>query len=206
MDANEWNDRYAASDSVWGIEPNQFVRAQISASGIPPGRALDLGTGEGRNALWLATLDWDVLGIDFSEAAIDKARETAAEADLSARFEVGDVLTYPLDESGFDLVLIAYIQFAPEERTRLLARATAALAPGGTLLIIAHDVTNLEAGYGGPQSSTVLWSVEDTADYLRDQELQVAVAEVVERHVDTEEGPRTALDTLVRARRRASAS
>ncbi len=201
MDASEWNDRYASSDSVWGIEPNQFVRAQLIAGKIPSGRALDLGCGEGRNALWLASQGWDVLGIDFSEAAIDKARDQAVEAGLRARFEVGDVLSYPLDDRGFDLVLIAYIQFAPEARMQLLDRAQAALAAGGTLLIVAHDITNLEDGYGGPQSSSVLWSVDDTEAHLHD--LEVEVAEVVERHVDTEQGPRTALDTLVRARRRA---
>ncbi len=199
MDASEWDERYAASESVWGFEPNQFVRAQMVLAGLPPGRALDLGCGEGRNALWFAGNGWDVLGVDFSEAAVDKARATARSNDLAARFEVGDVLTYPLASGEFDLVLIAYMQFAREPRLQLLDRAMQALTPGGTLLVVAHDLTNLEQGYGGPQTSSVLWSADETAEYL--QGYSVEVAEVVERHVDTDDGPRVALDTLVRARK-----
>ncbi|WP_454131458.1 class I SAM-dependent methyltransferase, partial [Kitasatospora aureofaciens] len=77
MDSQGWDDRYAASELVWGTAPNQWVVRELTGS--TPGRALDLATGEGRNAIWLATQGWEVTGLDFSAVALERAERLTAE-------------------------------------------------------------------------------------------------------------------------------
>ncbi|MEI2785642.1 MAG: methyltransferase domain-containing protein [Candidatus Nanopelagicales bacterium] len=76
MDAHAWDDRYAAEDRVWGGEPNRFVVQYLGD--LPPGSAIDLGAGEGRNSVWLAQQGWDVTAVDFSATGLRKARQMAA--------------------------------------------------------------------------------------------------------------------------------
>ncbi len=92
MDQHGWNDRYAAADLVWSAEPNQFFADAVRD--LTPGRALDLGTGEGRNAMWLAERGWDVTAVDFSDVAIDKARQIAARRDVRVTWVVADLRDY----------------------------------------------------------------------------------------------------------------
>lgn len=199
MDAEQWDYRYVQSELVWGIKPNQFVAAQIEVAGLAAGRALDLACGEGRNSIWLASLGWDVKGIDFSGVAIEKAAKLAAKDGIEVDFEVGDVLACDLDSAQYDLVLLAYVQLAPDQRKVLVARSIEALAPGGVILVVAHDLTNLEDGYGGPQAPEMLWALDESIEQL--QGLDIEVGEIARREVATEDGPRVALDTLIRARK-----
>src|SRR6476659_6259622 len=75
MDAGDWDARYADTELVWSVTPNQFVAAELAD--LPPGRALDLAAGEGRNAIWLASLGWQVTAVDFSAGATRRIRELA---------------------------------------------------------------------------------------------------------------------------------
>ena len=101
---------------------------------------------------------------------------------------------------GLVLVVLAYLQLVDDQLTPILWRAAAAVAPGGTLFLISHDLTNIERGYGGPQHPAVLTTPDQVVAAIGD-ELTVERAEVADRHVQTDDGPRTALDTLVIARR-----
>jgi SAM-dependent methyltransferase len=201
MDAAAWDVRYADAELVWGSEPNRFVAAELD--GLPPGRALDVACGEGRNAIWLAGRGWQTTGVDFSAAAVDRARRLAAEAGVAARteFVVGDVVTGPLPSGGFDVVVVAYLQLPAGERRAALRHAAQALAAGGTLLVVAHDATNLTDGTGGPQDAAVLYTAEDVVADLDGIPLVVDRAERVRRPVQTPDGERQAIDALVRARR-----
>ena len=89
MDAEAWDERYADSELVWSVEPNQFVAAECAD--LPPGRALDLAAGEGRNSIWLARRGWDVTAVDFSQAGLDKGRRLAGE--LEIEWVCADVVT-----------------------------------------------------------------------------------------------------------------
>lgn len=199
MEAEDWDERYRATDPVWGTEPNRFVRAQCED--MVPGRALDLGCGEGRNALWLARLGWAATGIDYSPVAIERARLlTAAEAgDLRGRltWSVDDITTVALDPAAYDLVLISYIHLSPEQRRMIFRRATQAVGTGGSLLIVGHDRRNLTEGVSGPQDIDLLYDAEEARELLTSEGLTVSRAGVVER--PTPDG--VALDTLVRAER-----
>lgn len=202
MDARGWDERYAAAPLVWSAGPNAFVEAELAA--LPAGRALDLACGEGRNALWLAGRGWQVTAVDFSAVAVDKGHRLAERQRLDGRVDwvVGDVLTVPLPAS--DLALLAYLQLAAQERRTAVRRAWDALTPGGTLLVVAHDSSNLTEGTGGPQDPAVLYTADDVLDDLAGRELDLVRAERVARPVppDDEHGgdpERTAWDALLRA-------
>ena len=199
MDSDAWNRRYANRELLWTGEPNRFLVAE--AATLRPGRALDLACGEGRNAVWLAGRGWQVRGIDFSEVALEKARELAAARGVQAEWHVADLTEHAPERRAFDLVLIFYLQVPAPERRAIVRAASDAVAPGGVLLLVAHDSSNLEHGHGGPQSPGVLYSAQDIVADLDGSNLEIERAERVERPVNTPEGERTALDALVRARR-----
>ena len=207
MDARAWDDRYAAVDQVWSRGPNQFVAARLA--GLPPGDALDLACGEGRNASWLAGLGWRVTGLDFSRVAIERARRLADETGVEVDWRVGNVLTAPLPE--VDLVLLAYLQLPADQRRAVVRRAWGCLRPGGTFFLVAHDTTNLTEGTGGPQDAAVLLTAADVLADLGDVDGEVLHAGRVARVVDTgdehrssagDAGRRVAWDALVHVVRR----
>ena len=192
--ATHWDQRYAASERVWSTGPNQFVEQHLAD--LPPGRAVDLAAGEGRNAVWLAGIGWQVTAIDFSGVAIERGRSQDDSDDRPLHpvtWLVGDVLTEPLPER-VDLALVSYLQLPHDEMSRLVARAYDALRPGGTLFLICHDASNLTEGVGGPQDASVLPSAELVLDWLGPG-AQILEAGRVERTVEAG----TAYDVLVRA-------
>lgn len=187
---------------MWGSEPNRRLAAEVEA--LPPGRALDLGGGEGRNAAWLASRGWDVTIVDFSRAGLDRAEEMARRQGVVLTAVQADVGDYRPPAGEFDLVIVLYLQVPDAVLHSAVSGASRALAPGGTFLLIGHDVDNLERGHGGPPDPAILQSPEQVTGFL-DDDLHVVAAERIDRVVDTPDGPRTAIDTLVRAIRLAAA-
>lgn len=199
MDSAAWDRRYADRELVWTGEPNRFLVAEAAA--LPPGRALDVACGEGRNAVWLAERGWQVAGVDFSEVGLEKARELAKSRDVQARWVAADLLDYTPEPRAFDLVLVFYLQVSAARRRAIVRTVAEAVAPGGLFLLVAHDSSNLEHGHGGPQNPAVLYSAGDVAGDLDGSGLKIERAQTVRRPVDTSDGERVALDALVRARR-----
>lgn len=204
MDAEGWDERYRSSELIWGIAPNRWVEQELA--GLTAGRALDLACGEGRNALWLASLGWQVTAVDFSPVALEKGRaleERALEDSAGATrvsWRCADATTYRHDGT-VDVALLCYLQLPSVQRRAAVRNAAAALAPGGTLLVIGHDSTNLADGTGGPQDPTVLFTAADIASDLDGTDLETDRADAVLRPV--EGAPRPAIDALFRAHRRA---
>ena len=201
MDSKAWDERYAATDLVWSVEPNQFVAHECAD--LPPGRALDLAAGEGRNAIWLARRGWRVTAVDFSTVAVDKGRRLAV--DLAVDWVVADATSWQ-PVGTYDLSLVAYLQLASAERRAAVRTAFDALVPGGTFLLVAHDSSNLAEGTGGPQDPAVLMTAGDVLEDLGGRPYDVEHADRVERLVtgDDEHGGETtkvAYDCLVRLRR-----
>jgi SAM-dependent methyltransferase len=190
MKRESWDAKYAGSGFLWSQEPNRFLVAELD--GLAPGRALDLACGEGRNAVWLAQQGWQVTGVDFSEVGLAKAAQLAASRGVEVDWVAADLLDYR-PPAGLDLVISFYFQVPDDERRLVFSRAAAALAPGGTVLVVAHDLLNLSEGIGGPQDEEVLYSPEDVIGDLAG--LAVERAERVRRPV----GDADAIDTLVRA-------
>jgi SAM-dependent methyltransferase len=191
VDAGDWDDRYRATDRLWSAEPNVFVADRLGSQ--RPGTGLDLASGEGRNAIWLAEQGWDMTAVDFSAAGIERGR--AASDEVS--WVVADIRTWEPDDV-YHLVVIAYLQLSVEEFEPLIRRVVTWLTPGGELFMVGHDRSNIEHGVGGPQVPAVLWDVEEIVPWLNG--LDILEAEIVERDVVGDDGPRVALDTLIRAR------
>ena len=200
--AEHWDQRYhnAKDDGagLWAAQPHQ--RFQHIVSDLTPGRALDLATGDGRNAIWLAHHGWQVTAVDFSAAGLDIAREHAHAQQVSVNWQLADVTQWSPNQI-FDLVTITYLHLAEDMNATVIQRASQWVAPGGTLLVIGHDKDNIAQGTGGPQDSAVLYSPETLRSATS---LQIVAAQQITRNTATDpEGPQDsgsiAIDTLLHA-------
>jgi SAM-dependent methyltransferase len=199
---------------VWGAPPNATVvehvyglERRIILQPDTPGepapelpRALDLACGEGRNALWLATHGWQVRAVDFAQVGIDKGRTVASRLSRSVRgridWQCADATD--LDAAGitgpFELILVVFLHLPADQRRAMLTRAAEMLSPGGTLLVLGHDTTNITDGFGGPQDPAILFTPDDVVtDLGSSPDIRIQVAERVLR--ETEGG--NAIDALV---------
>ena len=164
MDQHQWDEAYASTELVWTAEPNRFVVEELAD--LVPGRALDLGTGEGRNAIWLAERGWRVTAVDFSAVGLAKAAKLAEKRGVTGvQWVEADLRVYRPGAAAYDLVLMAYIHLPPDEFGALLRTAASALVPGGTLLVVGHDVDNIAHGHGGPQDPRILHRAQDVVDF-----------------------------------------
>jgi SAM-dependent methyltransferase len=203
-DAASWDERYRGAEFVWSTHPNRFLPPAVE--GLTPGRALDVACGEGRNAVWLATQGWNATGVDFSAAGLEKAARLAETNSVTVEWIRADVTSWQSAQC-FDLVVVFYLQVPEAQRRAALGSAARALAPRGTLLVVAHDLTNLTDGIGGPQDPAVLYTPDDVRGDLDGSEVRDLVverAERIERPVVTDTGTVTAIDCLVRVHRAAS--
>jgi SAM-dependent methyltransferase len=189
-----WDERYAASERVWSAGPNRQVSAIIGD--WPPGRALDLGAGEGRHAIWLAERGWQVTAVDFSAVGLERGLAEAGQRGLAVDWQVADVTAWqPAPGSSFDLVLVAYLHIPGD----VLGRVAGWLAPGGALVIVGHALRNLTEGVGGPQDPALL----HTPEQLRAAATGLEVERCEEVVRPTEAGD--AIDAVLVARRPAAA-
>jgi SAM-dependent methyltransferase len=192
MDSLAWDEAYRKAPTLWGAAPNRFVAEQFGSR--TPGRALDLACGNGRNTLWLARSGWRVTAVDFSAVALAAGSEQARAEELEIEWLRRDATEYQPERGRYDAVVVAYLHLPAEPLARALRDAAAAVAPGGRLVVVGHDVTNLADGVGGPQDPAVLYTPETVATALGT--LQVRRAERVTRPVDGADG-KVAIDTLV---------
>ncbi len=199
MDSRQWDERYSGDELVWTSTPNQFLVGE--AAGLPAGRAVDLACGEGRNSIWLAEQGWVVTGVDFSPVGLAKAKRFADLWNVEVTWVESAVEEWTPPPAGFDLVVMCYLQLPQPNRSAALAVAASAVAPGGTLLVIAHDIDNLNRGYGGPQNPDVLYRVSEVTGVAVEAGLTLERAEQAVRVVDTGDGSKDAIDTVVRAKR-----
>lgn len=195
VNSDEWDRRYAVREFVWDTGPNRFVAEELS--GLAPGLALDLGAGEGRNAVWLAGRGWQVTAVDFSGVALDKGRRLARDRGVAVDWVQADLGDYRPAPGAYQLVVVAYLHLPPDGLAAVLRRAAGALAPHGTAFVVGHDLDNLTDGTGGPQDPSVLYTPQAIAEGLPG--LIVKRAGRVHRPVETEDGTRQAIDTLVLA-------
>ena len=190
MRAGDWDERYAERQQ-WSSEPNALIAELLT--GLPPGEAVDLAAGEGRHALWLAGLGWRVTAVDFS--AVGLARGAAQPGAERVSWVTADVTTWTAPPASQDLVVVAYLHLSQDDTVAVLTRAVGWLRTGGRLLVLGHDLANIDSGVGGPQEPAILHSVERLAPVA--ELLRVDRLEQVRR--ETPAG--TALDTLLWGRR-----
>jgi SAM-dependent methyltransferase len=165
-----WDDRYGEQPALWGADANRFL-VELAAD-LPPGTALDLGSGQGRNAFWLAERGHTVTGLDLSPVAVEQAASVAAGHGLDATFEAVDLTSWDPVGRTWDLVVLSYLQLPDAARRQVHQAAVRALAPGGRLILIAHHRDNLEHGVGGPPYPDVLFNEEQLTDDFADLQIE----------------------------------
>jgi SAM-dependent methyltransferase len=198
--AEEWDARYSERQVMWSGRPNGRLVREVA--GLTAGSALDVGCGEGADAIWLATQGWTVTGIDVSAVAINRAREAAARARVQVEWMCGDVLETALPTRSLDLVSMQYPALLKAPGQKGLHGLLAALRPGGLLLAVYHDL-------GGDQREHMRSRGIDPDDYLDADILVQALGNgfILERHVleprvDPPPDTPHVADVVVRARRR----
>lgn len=191
-----WDERFADADgSLYGSRPNAIVKAVVKH--LDPGDALDLGCGDGRNAVWLAESGWSVTAVDISPVALSQARRRAASAELELETVEADLRHWrPVPDSA-DLVVLSFVHLPQPERGELHRKAAQALRPGGRLILVAHAVENLSGGVGGPQDAALLPSVDEVVHELRG--LIIDRCQLIARPIGQVE--QYALDLVAMARR-----
>jgi SAM-dependent methyltransferase len=171
-----WDDRYRQKARIWSGRPN--VQLVAGVRDLPPGTALDVGCGEGADAIWLASRGWSVVGVDVSEVALSRARDHTAEleAPVARRLEWRqvDLLASPELPDQLDLVSIQFMHLPDPERSRIFSALADLVRVGGTLLIAAHDPSDLHTGIGRPPNVDLFYTPQQIAALLDDRwEIQV---------------------------------
>ena len=168
---DHWNERYVGDDYLFGKEPNAFLASQRER--FKPGmQVLSVADGEGRNGVWLAQQGTEVLAVEASPRALEKARQLAAERGVTLTHECADLLQWDWGTARFDAIVAIFIQFAaPEQRARLFAGMQPALKPGGLLLLEGYRVEQLAYGTGGPKDIENLYTAELLRNAFADLEI-----------------------------------
>ena len=206
FDAAFWNDRYASAPAIWSGKPNAQLVAE--ASGLAPSTALDVGCGEGADAVWLAERGWHVTALDISQVALDKAaehaRQSSPEAAERITWQQADLTEGLALQPGFGLVSVQFLHVPPGERDPLYLQLAELVAPGGTLLIVGHDPSDLEsAGHLRAHRPDLLFTADDIAALLDPAEWTIATPEARRRSVVDPDGRTVEVaDAVVVARRR----
>lgn len=196
MDATQWDERYRASaGGVWATQPPAVVREIVSP--LAPGSAIDVATGDGRTALWLAEKGWLATGVDFSSTGL--ALAAARPGGDAVAWIRGDVHEWEPAASA-DLVVSCYLHLP--DSAAAIARIARWVAPGGTLVVVGHDVENIAAGGHGPTDPAILYTPELLRGALDDGFRIERCEGVVRTSADAElrDGhPAAAVDTVLHA-------
>lgn len=200
-----WEERYRARPAVWSGRPNPQLVAEATA--LAPGRALDVGCGEGADAVWLAQRGWQVTAVDIADTALRRAaaHPAAAGEAVAARitWAQADLRDQPPAAGRYDLVSAQFMHLPGEARRQLFARLAAAVAPGGTLLIVGHHPSDLRTTAHRMHFPDLMYTAEEVASALDPGVWQVRTAEARPRAaVDPDGRDITIHDAVLVARRR----
>lgn len=154
-----WNERYSGDELAYGEAPNDFL--SIMANQLPTfGHALDIGAGEGRNALFLASRGLNVLAVDQSEVGIRKAQRLAQERGLTLRAQATDLQDFDAEHNSFDVISSIFVHLPATLRAVVHKRVVAWLKQGGVFLLEAYAPDQIERDTGGPKDPSLLASLE----------------------------------------------
>jgi SAM-dependent methyltransferase len=192
-----WNERYESAPSLWSRDPNAAL-VQF-ASALPPGRALDVGAGEGRNSVWLATRGWEVTALDVSDVALARAAERASAAGVQLRCAVEDWREHELAPASLELVVVSFMHPDTSERPSIFELAARALVPGGHLFVT--GVHESDHGRRGPPERDRLHTPERLREAL-ERNFEVVRCDTVSYERERAGGREVVTDVVGIGRRR----
>lgn len=201
-----WDERYRSTTAVWSGDPNPHLVEEVAD--VTPGSALDVGSGEGADAIWMAARGWNVTGVDVSAVAVERAAERAAEAGAGiadrTTWQQADILSWEPPARRFDLVPAHFMHLPGPAREALHRRLAGAVRPGGRLLVVGHHPSDLETSAGRPNVPDMLFTPDQVAAVLDAGEWEILVSATPSREARDPEGrPVTVHDTVLHAVRRA---
>jgi 2-polyprenyl-3-methyl-5-hydroxy-6-metoxy-1,4-benzoquinol methylase len=158
-----WDERYRTRPALWSGKPNLYLVSE--AEGLTPGTALDVGAGEGADAIWLAARGWQVTAVDLSSVALERAAAHAAQAgtDVAGRISWRHEDITSWDPGQYDLVSSYYLHLPPDRRRPLFSRLARAVAPGGVLFIVGHHPSDLETTMPRPPMPELFYTDDELA-------------------------------------------
>lgn len=196
-----WDDRYRSAERIWSGHVNPQLAAV--AADLRPGVALDAGSGEGGDAIWLAERGWQVTALDVSAVARERATARAAElgAEVAGRisWQLGDVLTWDPAPQQFDLVSAQFLHLPGLERESVHRRLAAAVRPGGTLLIVGHHPSDLETTVRRPRIPDLMVTAEQMATNLDASEWDISTSSPEREATDADGQTVVIRDAVLRA-------
>lgn len=205
--AEFWDARYRSADRIWSGNPNPRLVEQVAD--LAPGTVLDVGSGEGADAIWLASRGWQVTAIDVSTVALDRAAAMAAElgATIADRitWQQADLLSWAPAPLQFDLVSAQFMHLPGPALAALHDRLAGAVRPGGRLLIVSHHPSDLDTSMGRTGSADMFVTAEQMAAGLDPADWHIIAASAPEREaVDPDGRPVTVRDAVLHALREVS--
>ncbi|GIG12234.1 hypothetical protein Cme02nite_05660 [Catellatospora methionotrophica] len=201
--AEFWDERYGSKERIWSGNPNPHLVATVA--GFTPGEALDVGCGEGADAIWLAAQGWRVTGVDVSGVALGRAAAVAAErGELAERitWQQVDVLSWDPAPARYDLVSAQFMHLPRPALEALHRRLAAVVRPGGTLLIVGHHPSDLETTIGRPRLPELMFTAEQVAATLDERDWQISATTPGRDITDPDGNPVTIHDAVLTATRR----
>lgn len=200
MDGGAWDAIYAEKPAMWSGEPNAQLVAQ--AADLTPGTALDVGCGEGADAVWLAGRGWDVTASDISGLALERARAHAASTGAAITFVQSDVTSDPPAAGSYDLVSAQFFQLPEPPRNRAMRVLGEAVSPGGHLLVVGHHPSHDTTSAGKPRAVDRLYAPQEISTLFPVLEWDEVVSETRERTAMHHGEMTDLVDTVVMLRRR----
>ena len=176
----DWNERYADSDYLFGTTPNDFLKS-VANRLSPNSRILCLADGEGRNGVYLATLDHKITAVDQSRVGLEKAKQLAEQKQVSIDTIEADLAEYDLGIESWDCIVSIFFHIPTEVRDLIYPRIITALKPGGILILESYTPEQLNHGTGGPPIADLMLTKKDLAHYF--SEMNVDHLEELEREV-----------------------
>jgi SAM-dependent methyltransferase len=201
-----WDERYRSHTALWSGNPNPHLIAETS--GLAPGAALDVGCGEGADAIWLAQRGWSVTAADLSTVALRRGAGHAAQAGSAIAERISwlhvDATAWQPDPASYDLVSAQYLHLPALSRDAMFRRLAAAVTPGGTLLIVGHHPSDLQTTMPRPHLPELFFTGDDIAASLDPRQWEIITNAAAARSVTDPEGHVVTIhDTVLRARHRA---
>jgi SAM-dependent methyltransferase len=200
-----WDERYRAHSSLWSGNPNGHLISE--ASQLAPGAALDIGSGEGADAIWLAERGWQVTAVDLSAVAIQRAAAHADRvgAEIAGRIDWrhADLTAWDPGTDRYDLVSAQYMHLPAGLREAVFRRLAAAVTPGGTLLVVGHHPSDMQTTMPRPHLPELYFTGDDIVALLDPGTWDVVTNMAAPRSATDPDGRAVTIeDTVLRARRR----